>query len=108
MSTVITVSCYDSESLRDAIVHDLRLERYGLEVSRQKAPGRNPGWAKLNASDHKTPGAVNLEWDAGTRTLLARVVTRGKSSPDKIVGRFLAYLLARYQRRIRSIHILPD
>src|SRR3989442_479633 len=66
VTTVVTVACYIGASLRDQIVHDGRLERYGLEVAKQKAPGRNPGWAKLHANDYDTAGAINLEWNAGT------------------------------------------
>jgi hypothetical protein len=107
LTTVITVACYGGESLRDVIVHDVKLERYGLQVSRQKhllaiQDGRS------HTSDYETAGAINLEWDAGTRTLLARIVTRGRRTPDEIVGRLVAYLLGRYQQRIRSIRILPN
>ncbi len=104
---MVHVTCYGAASLRDRIVHDRRLERYELAVVRQKTPGRNPGWAKLYAIDY-THGAVNLEWDASTRSLLARIVNRAKGKPDVVVGRFVAYLLARHRHRIRSITIHPE
>ena len=108
MTTVVHVVCYGSASLREKIVKDERLSRYGLQVSRQKISGRNPGWAKLHAVEHEIFGAINLEWDGPTKTLLARVVTRGRGKPDAILGRYIAYLLARHRHRIRSIEIHPD
>ena len=107
MTTVVHVACYGADSLRDRIVHDRRLEDYELGVARQKTPGRNPGWAKLYAVDY-TRGAINLEWDASTRSLLARIVNRARGKPDIVVGRFVAYLLARHRSRIRSIAIHPE
>ena len=107
MTTVVHVACFGTDSLRDRIVHDQRLKSYDLEVARQKTPGRNPGWAKLNPVDY-TRGAINLEWDASTRSLLARIVNRAKGKPDIVVGRFIAYLLARHRGRIRSITIHPE
>jgi len=50
----------------------------------------------------------NLEWDAATRSLLARIVNRAEGKPDIAVGRFVAYLLACHHRRIRSIAIHPE
>jgi hypothetical protein len=106
--TVVQVTCYGNGSLRDAIVHDEKLSKYQLEVARQKTSGRNPGWAKLHSTDAEVPGAINLEWDPSTRTLLTRIVTKGSSRPDMIMGRYVAYLLGRHRRRIRSVHIAPD
>ena len=108
MTTVVHVACYGSTSLRERVVHDRRLGDYDLFVQRTRLPGRNPGWAKLYGSDYGTKGAINLEWDADTRTLLARVVTRAKGKPDVIVGRFVAYLLGRHRGRIRSITVHPE
>ena len=108
MTTVVQVTCYQTRSLREAIVSDRRLRQYGLEVSRQHTPGRNPGWAKLYGSDYTTRGSINIEWDLQTRTLLARIVNRSSGKPDEITGRFVKYLLARHRRNIRSILISPD
>jgi hypothetical protein len=108
MTTVVHVACYGSTSLRDRVVHDKRLADYALFVSRTRMPGRNPGWAKLYGSDYGIKGAINLEWDGDTRTLLARVVTRGKGKPDVVVGSFVAYLLGRHRARIRSITVHPE
>lgn len=108
MTTVVHVACRGSTSLRDRIVHDRRLERYGLYVLRTRMPGRNPGWAKLYSSERGVDGAINLAWDAHTRALLARVVTRGRGRPDRIIGALVAYLLGRHRRRIRSITVHPE
>jgi len=107
MQTIIQVSCYESRSLRERIVNDKHLADYGLEVSQQRTSGRNPGWAKVHSSDHKAAGAINLEWNGATRTLMARVITRGSSKPDQITGRFVGYLMKRHRSRVRSILILP-
>ena len=108
MQTVIQVICSGNTSLREAIVKDPRLGRHRLAVSRQKSPGRNPGWAKLHSTDPATPGAINLTWDGSARILLARVVTREANRPGEIVGDFVTYLLERRRQRVRAINILPD
>ena len=90
-----------------AIANDKRLEKYHLAVLRQKRSGRNPGWAKLRSSEPDVPGAMNLEWDPATKTLMVRVVTKGKNTADRITGDFIAYLMRYQRRRIRSILVLP-
>jgi hypothetical protein len=50
---------------------------------------------------------MNLQWDADTSILLCRVVNRGTARPALIAGDFVAYLLARWRRRVQSIHIFP-
>ena len=107
MQTVLQVTCYHGGSLREAVASDRRLEKYHLAVSRQKTSGRNPGWAKLHSADPDVPGAINLEWDQATKTLMARIVTKGKNTADRITGDFLAYLMRCQRRRIRSVLILP-
>ena len=107
MQTVIQVTCYRGGSLREAVANDMRLERYHLAVSRQKISGRNPGWAKLHSTDPDVPGAINLEWDPATKTLMVRVVTKGGNTADRITGDFLAYLMRCQRRRIRSVLVLP-
>jgi hypothetical protein len=107
MQSIIQVTCYRGGSLREAIANDSRLERYDLAVSRQKRSGRNPGWAKLHSSNPEVPGAINLEWDPPTKTLMARIVTKGKNTPDQIIGDFVAYLMRCQRRRIRSILLSP-
>ena len=107
MQSIIQVTCYRGGSLREAIANDTRLEKHNLVVLRQKTPGRSPGWAKLHSSDPDVHGAINLEWDPATKTLMARIVTKGKSTPDRIIGDFTAYLMRRHRKRIRSILLLP-
>jgi len=107
MQSVIQVTCYRGGSLREAIANDKRLEKYHLAVLRQKMSGRNPGWAKLHSTDPEVPGAMNLEWDPATKTLMARIVTKGKNTPDQITGDFIAYLMRCQRRKIRSILLLP-
>lgn len=107
MQTVIQVTCYRAGSLREAVANDRRLEKYNLEVLRQKRTGRNPGWTKLHSSNPDIPGAINLEWDPATKTLMARVVTRAGNTAERITGDFLAYLMRCQRKRIRSILVLP-
>ncbi len=107
MQSVIQVTCYRSGSLREALASDRHLADYHLAVSRQKTSGRNPGWAKVHSTEPGVHGAINLEWDPATKTLMARVVTKGKSTPDRIIGAFVAYLIRRQRTRIRSILLLP-
>lgn len=107
MQSIIQVTCYHGGSLREAITNDKRLEKYNLAVIRQKRSGRNPGWAKLHSIDPEVPGAINLEWDPATKTLLARIVTKGKNTADRITGDFVAYLMRCQRRKIRSILLLP-
>ena len=107
MQSVVHITCYRGGSLREAIANDTRLEKYNLAVHSQKTPGRSPGWAKLHSTDPDIHGAINLEWDPATKTLMARVVTKGKSTPDRIIGDFIAYLMRRHRKKIRSILLLP-
>jgi hypothetical protein len=107
MQSVIQATCYHGGSLREALANDRHLEKYSLAVSRQKTPGRSPGWAKLHSTDPDVPGAINLEWDPATKTLMARIVTKGHNTADRITGDFIAYLIRRHRKRIRSILILP-
>jgi hypothetical protein len=107
MQSIIQITCYRGGSLREAVANDTRLAKYNLTVMRQKTPGRSPGWAKLHSADPEIPGAINLEWNPATKILLARIVTKGKNTPDRITGDFIAYLIARHRKKIRSILLLP-
>jgi hypothetical protein len=102
MQILVQALCSRGKSLREAIGTDPRLERYGLQVTRQLQPGRAPGWLKLHATD-ATRGALNIEWDAQSYVLSARVVTRGSRKPSPIVGDFINYLLDRHSGRVQSI-----
>jgi hypothetical protein len=102
MQILVQALCSRGKSLREAIGTDPRLERYGLQVTRQLQPGRAPGWLKLHATD-ATRGALNIEWDAQSFVLSARVITRGSRKPSPIVGDFINYLLDRHSGRVQSI-----
>jgi len=52
-------------------------------------------------------GAINLEWDANTNLLLARVITRGQGKPSLIIGDFVHLLMSKYRKRIQAINIIP-
>lgn len=108
MQTVIQVVCSSGNSLRESIVKDKRLEKFNLSVSSQKTVGRSPGWAKLYSSDYTVPGAMNITWHPASQMLTARVITKGGNKPDKLIGDFITYLLARHQKRIKVINILPE
>jgi len=107
MQSVIEVTCYRGGSLREAIASDGQLEKYRLALAKQKISGRNPGWAKLHSTEPDVAGAINFEWDPATKTLMARVVSKGKNTAHRLMGDFISYLIRRQRRRIRSIVILP-
>lgn len=102
MQILVQALCTKGKSLREAIGTDGRLDRHGLQVTRQLQPGRAPGWLKLHATD-ATRGALNIEWDAQSFVLSARVITRGSRKPSPIVGDFINYLLDRHSGRVQSI-----
>ena len=104
MQTVIQVISAGTRSLRDTIVNDKRLERFGLVVAEQKRQTRAPGWAKIHMPGQL--GAINIQWHGASRTLICRIVTRG-GKPDAIAGAFTNYLLARLSRQIHLIQIIP-
>jgi hypothetical protein len=102
MQILIQVLCTKGRSIRQAIADDPRLDRFALQVTKEAQPGRAPGWLKLHATD-ETRGALNVEWDAQSSVLSARVVTRGSRRPSPIVGYFVNYLLQRHEGRVQSI-----
>lgn len=104
MQTVIHVVCKGTKSLRDAITNDGEITEHHLQLVQCKRQHRSPGWAKLT-SVYGGPGAINFKWDASSRALTCRVVTRNRNKPYSIVGDFLAYLLAKHSRRIVTILI---
>ncbi len=101
MEVLIRVICIGSGSLREKIVNDSKLQKFNLEVSKYKIPGRNPGWAKLHSTENY--GAVNVHWNGQTKTLVCRVVTKRTNKPDNIIGDFLGFLMARHRKRIKAI-----
>ena len=102
MQVLVQVLCSKGQSLREAIANDGRLEKFGLQVTRQMQPGRAPGWLKLHSAE-SARGALNVEWDAQSSVLSAPVITRGSRRPSPIVGEFINYLLARHGSRVQSI-----
>ena len=102
MQILIQVLCTKGRSIRQAIADDPRIDRYDLQVTKEAQPGRAPGWLKVHAID-ETRGALNIEWDAQSSVLSARVVTRGSRRPSPIVGYFVNYLLQRHVGRVQSI-----
>jgi hypothetical protein len=108
VQTVIQVSCVArrGHSLRQRIVNDQVIADYGLYVQTRRIRGRNPGWAKVRSRE-RHPGAINIEWDGSTNTLLARVVTRQPYPAAALIGQFINYVLGRYSKQIRAITLLP-
>jgi hypothetical protein len=102
MQILVQVLSSKGRSLREAIANDKRIGAYGLQVSSEKQSGRQPGWMKLHSAD-SARGALNVEWDAQSAILSARVVTRGSRQPSPIVGDFVNYMLARHGGRVQSI-----
>jgi hypothetical protein len=108
MQTVIQVICKPGPSLREAISNYRSIERFSLQVTLQKRPGRRHGWAKIHALDGEPPGALNIEWDPNTHILMGRVVTKGKNRPNRLISYFVDFLLgSRFRGRIKSISIFP-
>jgi hypothetical protein len=101
MQILIHVLCSRGPSVREGIANDVKLERHGLRVIREKQPGRAPGWMKLESAE-MVRGVLNVEWDTPSSVLSARVITRG-SAPSPIVGDFINYLLSRHRKRVKAI-----
>lgn len=108
MQTLIQVICTGGTSLRDRISKDSRIGKFGLVVSETRRMDRSEGWTKLHALSRDVYGAVNIQWVSSSTMLLCRVVTRGRSDPGPITGRFIAYLISRFRRRIQAIHVVPE
>jgi hypothetical protein len=104
MQILIQVLSSKGRSLREAIANDRRIDRFGLRVTSEKQPGRQPGWLKLHSAD-SARGALNVEWDAQSAVLSARAITRGSRKPSPIVGDFVNYLLARHGTRVQSMTV---
>jgi hypothetical protein len=102
MQILVQVLCTKGPSVRQSIADDGRIDRFGLQVTKEAQPGRAPGWMKLHATD-TTRGVLNVEWDTQSSVLSARVITRGTRKPSKIVGDFINYMLQRHSSRVQSI-----
>ena len=107
MQTLVQVICSRGRSLRDSIVNDEQLERFGLRIDKKKRRGRKNGWAKIHSVEPRRQGALNVEWDAGKRILSCRVVNRRGGRPYKILGDFVDYLFDRHHGRLRLVNIIP-
>jgi hypothetical protein len=107
MQTAIQVICTGGPSLRTQIADQARNSEAWL-VS-EKIVGRNPGWMKVKSTERGVWGALNISWDAETRTLTCRVVNKRYGTPHAVVGRFVAFLLEhdgkRKKKRIKMINI---
>jgi hypothetical protein len=98
-------------SLRELIIDDLEKIAWeddqgrplNLDVLSEKKQGRPSGWAKIKAKG--VTGALNISWDAHSKTLTARAVGRGGNKPTDLVGRFLNYLLWQRHKKITSVVI---
>jgi hypothetical protein len=89
-------------------VNDPKLGEFHLTVDRKKQPGRSHGWAKLYGSLNDRHGAINIEWNGRSKTLLCRIVTKGQGKPHLIAGDLIDYLLARHRKVIRTVNIFPE
>ena len=107
MQTIVQVVCTPGRSVRDAIARHRRIGEHGLVVSAQKNPERAHGWTKLHSNRPGVRGAINVQWNADARILLARVITRGKGEPGPIIADFVDFLLTRLARRVECINIIP-
>lgn len=103
MQTAIQVICRSGPSLRTLIADRARNSEAWLVAER--SVGRNPGWMKVKSTERGVWGALNISWDAETRTLNCRVVNRRYGTPHAIVGRFVDFLLEHYKKRIRIMNI---
>jgi hypothetical protein len=105
MQTLIHVVSSKPDSLRKKIANDPRLEKFKLQLAKQKQMGRSPGWLTLHST--YSHGAIKVEWIDSSRTLLCRIITRGGGKPHDIVGDFVRYIFTRFRRRIEAITIVP-
>ncbi len=107
MQQIIQVLSSQRTSLRNRIVNDPKLEKFGFKVVEKKKVGRPHGWAKLHSLEPNRDGAINIEWSGRAKLLICRVVTRGSGRPSGITGDFIEYLLARFRSAISTINIVP-
>ena len=84
MQILIQIACSSGNSLRDAIARDKRFERFGLLVTEQKRMGRSHGWSKVHSHSPDRYGAINIQWEASSKVLLCRVVTRKGGNPARL------------------------
>ena len=107
MQVLVQAICSRGPSVRDAIAKHPKLQEHYLQVTEQKRQDRSRGWTKVRSTEQSRHGAINIEWDADTNILLARVITRGKGRPNLIIGDFVDFLLKRFRSRVQAINIIP-
>jgi hypothetical protein len=107
MQFTARITTKDTASLRALILAEKpeTLRSYGLEVLSKLIKGRPHGWSKMGAVGE--PGVVNFHWDAGTKTLIARGITRRDNKPGYALASFLHYVLVEHKKRVHSITITP-
>lgn len=94
------------KSLREAIIADLEKWDYGLDVTSEKKRGRTNGWAKIKAScDVPCCGAINIQWDNISKTLVGRAISKRGNLPNELLGRFVSYLIEKRRKDISSLTI---
>ncbi len=103
---VIQVLTTHTESLRDKITQDGKLNNFKLKVTQHKKIDRSPGWAKLHNTEGDC-GAINVRWEGSSRMLICRVITKAQNNPSVIIANFVHYLLSRYKNKIEAINIIP-
>ncbi|MFH1811889.1 MAG: hypothetical protein ABIJ09_24335 [Pseudomonadota bacterium] len=105
MQTVIYAMAKPNQpSLRELIVSDLQERSLdGLHVVKRHKKGRPNGWAKINRKD--SYGCLNLDWDATSKTMVGRVVSKAGCHPGELVAAFIAYLLRWHGRRICMVTV---
>ena len=108
MQTLLLIHCKNNKSLRERISKDEKLTGYFLQKIRDQQPGRSPGWLKLSSTDPSKAGVLNIDWNSNGQFLKCRVINKGKGRPDRIVGDFLGYLMARHRTHITFMTIVPE
>lgn len=89
MQTLIQVFCKGNQSsLRKKNSNDEQLEDYNLYEVEHKNFYRLGGWLKIRAGG--TNGVLNIVWEAKTKILWTRVVSKGQINPDKLIGDFVS------------------
>lgn len=108
MQTLVQVVCNKNQrtSLRKKIVRDKDLTKFKLVCTEMKKNSRADGWAKLKSTDNPI-GAINIQWESETKTLSARIVTKGIKQPSAILSDFINYIFSRHKRIVKAINIYP-
>lgn len=104
MQTIVLVFSKKNTSLRDAVIKDEKgLDVYDLHVESKRTKGRPKGWAKVKGRE--MDGAINIEWDAATKLMICRIITKKGGRPGLILGTFVAYLMTNHSKSVRQISV---